>query len=83
MKDLATGRVEVTTQNHGFAVDVASLEGRCTLSHVHLNDGTCEGLEHAESGAFGVQYHPEASAGPHDARYLFQRFMDRVEKSRA
>jgi len=83
VKDLATGRVEVTTQNHGFAVDVASLEGRCTLSHVHLNDGTCEGLEHAESGAFGVQYHPEASAGPHDARYLFQRFMDRVEKSRA
>jgi carbamoyl-phosphate synthase small subunit len=83
VKDLATGKVEVTTQNHGFAVDVESLAGRCTMSHVHLNDDTCEGIEHAESGAFGVQYHPEASAGPHDARYLFSRFMQRIEASRA
>ena len=54
MKDLSTGRVEVTTQNHGFVVDLQSLEGRCEMTHVHLNDGTCEGIEHAESGAFGV-----------------------------
>ncbi len=79
VQDLSTGRVEVTSQNHGFAIDVASLRGRCTVSHVHLNDGTCEGIEHPESGAFGVQYHPEASAGPHDARYLFARFVERID----
>jgi carbamoyl-phosphate synthase small subunit len=76
VKDLVTGRVEVTTQNHGFCVDVASLAGKCELTHLHLNDGTCEGIRHTKSGAFSVQYHPEASAGPHDARYLFQRFTD-------
>ncbi len=79
VQDLATGRVEVTAQNHGFAIDVGSLQGRCTVSHLHLNDGTCEGIEHLESGAFGVQYHPEASAGPHDARYLFDRFVERID----
>jgi carbamoyl-phosphate synthase small subunit len=80
VKDLATGKIEITTQNHGFAVDVESLRGRCNVTHVHLNDGTCMGLERvgtgAEKPAFSVQYHPEASAGPHDARYLFQRFAD-------
>jgi carbamoyl-phosphate synthase small subunit len=74
VKDLATGRVEVTTQNHGFCVDLDSLAGKCELTHVHLNDGSCEGIRHASSGAFSVQYHPEASAGPHDAHYLFERF---------
>ena len=78
VKDLATGRIEITTQNHGFAVDVDSLAGKCDVTHVHLNDGTCMGLEHRETGAFSVQYHPEASAGPHDARYLFKRFADRM-----
>ncbi len=78
VKDLTTGRVEITTQNHGFAVDAQSLEGKCTVTHVHLNDGTCMGIEHAETGAFSVQYHPEAGAGPHDAEYLFQRFADRI-----
>jgi carbamoyl-phosphate synthase small subunit len=74
VKDLATGRIEVTTQNHGFCVDLDSLQGRCELTHLHLNDNTCEGIRHVSSGAFSVQYHPEASAGPHDARYLFERF---------
>ncbi|MFO0681296.1 MAG: glutamine-hydrolyzing carbamoyl-phosphate synthase small subunit [Sandaracinus sp.] len=78
VKDLTTGRIEITTQNHGFAVDVESLAGRCKVTHVHLNDGTCMGLETTGGGApaFSVQYHPEASAGPHDARYLFRRFAD-------
>jgi carbamoyl-phosphate synthase small subunit len=80
VKDLATGRVEVTTQNHGFCVDVGSLAGKCELTHLHLNDGTCEGIRHPASGAFSVQYHPEASAGPHDARYLFTRFTDAMER---
>jgi carbamoyl-phosphate synthase small subunit len=82
VKDLTTGRIEVTTQNHGFCVDVDSLKGRATMSHVHLNDGTCEGIEHPETGAFSVQYHPEASAGPHDARYLFARFIERIDAAR-
>ncbi|MEM6960790.1 MAG: glutamine-hydrolyzing carbamoyl-phosphate synthase small subunit [Myxococcota bacterium] len=80
VQDVHTGTVEVTTQNHGFVVDVASLAGKCTMTHVHLNDGTCEGIEHRESGAFSVQYHPEASAGPHDSRYMFERFTNRIEK---
>jgi carbamoyl-phosphate synthase small subunit len=82
VKDLTTGRVEVTSQNHGFVIDVPSLQGRCEMTHLHLNDGTCEGIAHGESGAFSVQYHPEASAGPHDARYLFQRFVDAMDSAR-
>jgi carbamoyl-phosphate synthase small subunit len=74
VKDLTTGKIEVTTQNHGFCVDVKSLAGKCELTHLHLNDGTCEGIRHVSSNAFSVQYHPEASAGPHDAHYLFERF---------
>ena len=82
VKDLTTGKIEVTTQNHGFCVDIDSLKGKAVTSHVHLNDGSCEGIEHPETGAFSVQYHPEASAGPHDAKYLFQRFVDRIDKQR-
>jgi carbamoyl-phosphate synthase small subunit len=82
VKDLTTGRIEVTTQNHGFCVDLDSLKGKATMSHVHLNDGTSEGLEHPETGAFSVQYHPEAAAGPHDARYLFARFVERIDAKR-
>lgn len=74
VKDLGTGRVEITTQNHGFVVDIDSLAGRARSTHVHLNDGTSEGLEAPEARAFSVQYHPEAAAGPHDALYLFERF---------
>jgi carbamoyl-phosphate synthase small subunit len=82
VKDLGTGRIEVTTQNHGFCVDIDSLKGKAVTSHLHLNDGSCEGIEHPETGAFSVQYHPEASAGPHDAKYLFQRFVERIDKQR-
>ncbi|HVU05360.1 MAG TPA: glutamine-hydrolyzing carbamoyl-phosphate synthase small subunit [Polyangiaceae bacterium] len=74
VKDLETGRIEITTQNHGFVVDVASLGGKAQTTHLHLNDGTSEGLAAPDAKAFSVQYHPEAAAGPHDALYLFQRF---------
>ncbi len=74
VKDLTTGRVEITTQNHGFCVDLASLPGKVQSTHVHLNDGTSEGISVPELRAFSVQYHPEAAAGPHDSLYLFERF---------
>ncbi len=75
VKDLASGRVEITSQNHGFAVDSGSVAASgWEVSHVNLNDDTCEGLAHRELRVFSVQYHPEASPGPHDANYLFRRF---------
>ncbi len=72
--DLATGKVEITSQNHNFAVDAASLGERARVTHVNLNDRTVEGLSVPSARCFSVQYHPEASPGPHDARYLFTRF---------
>jgi carbamoyl-phosphate synthase small subunit len=78
VKDLATGRVEITLQNHGFVVDVESLKGRAVSTHLHLNDGTSEGLDAPDANAFSVQYHPEAASGPHDALYLFERFRKRM-----
>ncbi len=72
--DLTTHKVEITSQNHGFAVDVDSLKGAAELTHVNLNDQTVEGLAHGQLPLFSVQYHPEASPGPHDASYLFERF---------
>ncbi len=74
VKDLATGRIEITTQNHGFCVDLATLPASVKSTHVHLNDGTSEGLASVDLDAFSVQYHPEAAAGPHDSFYLFDRF---------
>jgi carbamoyl-phosphate synthase small subunit len=73
--DLGTRKVEVTSQNHGFAVDVESLRGKAELSHVNLQDGTVEGMRATALPAFSVQYHPEAAPGPHDASYLFDRFV--------
>ncbi len=75
VKDLATGRIEITTQNHGFCVDLATLPSGVESTHVHLNDGTSEGLRAPGVQAFSVQYHPEAAAGPHDSLYLFDRFI--------
>ncbi len=75
VKDLATGRIEITTQNHGFCVDLATLPPGAQSTHVHLNDGTSEGLSVPSLRAFSVQYHPEAAAGPHDSLYLFERFV--------
>jgi len=74
VKDLATGKVDITVQNHGFAVDDKSLGKRARVTHVNLNDGTVEGIEVLDAPAFSVQYHPESSPGPHDARALFGRF---------
>ncbi len=74
VKDLETGKVEITAQNHGFAVDAASLKGKAVVTHLNLNDQTVEGLSVPDARAFSVQYHPESSPGPHDARHLFHRF---------
>jgi carbamoyl-phosphate synthase small subunit len=75
-------RVEITAQNHGFAVDGASIDNEAVLTHRNLNDNTVEGLIHKTLPAFSVQYHPEASPGPHDARYLFDRFIEMMEKEK-
>ena len=66
--------MEITTQNHGFAVDPRTLPADVEATHVNLNDGTLEGMRHRKLPMFSVQYHPEASAGPHDSSYLFEEF---------
>jgi len=80
--DTTTGKVEITSQNHGFAVDVDSLQGKATLTHLNLNDRTVEGLTHTTEPLFSVQYHPEASPGPHDSGYLFRRFVELIERTK-
>jgi len=80
VKDLETGRIEITSQNHSYAVDLARVEREVEVTHRNLNDGTVEGFRHREFPAFSVQYHPEASPGPRDAFPLFRRFRDVVER---
>jgi carbamoyl-phosphate synthase small subunit len=82
VKDLATGQVLITVQNHGFCVDLESLGDKdIDVTHINLNDQTCEGISHKRMPAFSVQFHPEAAAGPHDARYLFERFCKMMDQN--
>jgi carbamoyl-phosphate synthase small subunit len=80
VKDLKTGRIEITAQNHGFAVDPDSLPPECEITHINLNDGTVEGLRHRSLPVYSVQYHPEAGPGPHDAAHLFDEFIEVMGK---
>ena len=80
MKDLRTGKVEITSQNHGFAVDEATLPEGVEVTHRSLFDGTNEGIASTKLPAFSVQYHPEASPGPTDSHHLFQRFTQMIEQ---
>ena len=80
VKELSSGKVEITSQNHGFAVDPDTLPSDVNVTHLNLYDGTVEGFRHTSKPIFSVQYHPEASPGPHDADYLFRQFLESMEK---
>jgi carbamoyl-phosphate synthase small subunit len=85
IKNLITGKGEITSQNHGFVVSKESVENHPNIdvTHVHLNDATIAGIALKDKSVFSVQYHPEASAGPHDSRYLFDQFVDNMNKHKS
>ncbi len=83
VKNLITGEVEITVQNHNFCVDMNSLNNEVIMTHINLNDNTCEGMRHKRLPIFSVQYHPEASPGPYDAMYMFKNFRKMIEKNYA
>ena len=81
VKDLRTGKVSITSQNHGFAIDPASLPSNVEVTHINLNDGTVEGMRHREAPVMSVQYHPEAAPGPNDAKYFFDEFAKLIDNA--
>ncbi len=84
VKNITTGKVEITSQNHGFAVDLNTIgKDQCAMTHINLNEDSLEGLENDDLKAFAVQYHPEASPGPHDAAYLFNQFVKVIKNAKA
>ena len=82
VKNILTGRVDITSQNHGYAVDIDSLNDTdLELTHIAINDRSCEGVRHKKYPVFTVQFHPEAAAGPHDTSYLFDEFIKNIDKN--
>jgi carbamoyl-phosphate synthase small subunit len=82
IKDLTTGKIEIASHNHGFAVEAESLPPDVEITHVNLNDNTVAGLRHKQFPVFSVQYHPESAPGPHDSEYLFRRFVELMEEKK-
>ena len=83
IKELKTGIVEITSHNHGFALDADSLPENVEVTHINLNDETVAGIQHKSLPVFSVQYHPEAAPGPHDAEYHFKRFVELMKEKRS